>query len=353
MTAPTGLGQYNKPQGSQGDRIQAQQMVDRPILVKVIRSEWKNKTKFSENGGEAVFFDMIDLSTNAVYIEVMWMAGAIVDGLKQYAGDGNVYPVKVVKVTGGAHGSYQTIESLGEDPQWMNHVMSNLAAFQNLLIQTRAQREQEWATAMRQPPAPPQVPSGPPAPPALTPAGAPGQYGPPPGGAAPSPPMQQPQYQQQAPPPPPAAAPPVQQPAQDPAYAAWLASQQREQQIQAAPPGAPTPPMPAPSPPQPTYSPAGITANSGPYEQAMALQPPHVQQAIMQAQAQPPAAVAPPQYQPPQPPAGVPGPPPAQQYQQAPAAPQYGAPPAGLPTPPGAVTGATVDQLQQKLAALG
>lgn len=347
MTAPTGLGQYNKPQGSQGDRIQAQQMLDRPLLVWVRKTQFLNRTKFSADGGEAVYIDFVDLLSNQAYIEVMWMAGAIVDGLKQYAGDGNAYPVKVVQVAGGKWGKYQTIESLSEDPQWMGHIQANLAAFQNLVQQTRAAKEQEWAQAMRQPPAPP-APNGPPPPPALAPAA---------GAAAPqygaTPEFQQTAAQygvpQQAPPA------PVQQPAQDPAYAAWLASQ-----------GQP----PAAAPPAQQYSapPPAIPDQQPQYQQPQA---PPAQVAPPQYQQQAPPAAAPPQYAPG---GAVPGPPPAQQYpqqQQQPAAPpaQFGAPPAGppqqygapapaagppgLPTPPGAVTGQTVQQLQQQLAALG
>lgn len=324
MTAPTGLGRYEKPQGSQGDRIQAQQMVDRPLLVWVRKLQHLNRTKFSAEGGDAIYLDFIDLQTNNVYIEVMWMAGAIVDGLKQYAGDNNAYPVKVVKVVGGQWGSYQTIESLADDPTWMNHIAANLPAFQQLIAQTRAQKEAEWAQAMQQPPAPPQVPGGPPPAPALAPAGAAPQY---------QQPGQQAQYGQ------PAAAPQPQY--QQPA--AQVAPPQY-QQAPAAPPQQPqyaAPPAAAP-PAQPGYPPQQPPAQPQ-YQAPAAYQPPAGPPPMAQAQ--------PPQYQQPAaPPAGVPGPPPAAQY-GAPQQPPAGPP--GLPTPPGAVTGQTVEQLQQQLNAIG
>jgi hypothetical protein len=321
MTAPTGLGQYVPPAASQGDRIQAQQMVDRPILVWVRRTQHLAKTKFSATGGEAVYLDFVDLSNNQVFIEVMWMAGAIVDGLKQYAGDGCAYPVKVVRVEGGAHGSYNTIKSLSDDPQWMNHVLANLPTFQQMVAQTRAQKEAEWATAMaqaNQPPAMPGAPSGPPPAPALAPAGAaapqyqqpgqPAQYGAPPAAAPPQ------QFQQ---------APPVQQPGQ---YG--------------------VPQQPVAPPAQPGYAPQQYA-------------PPAQQQQPVA----PPAAVAPPQYQQPMQQAVPPGPPPAaapvQQYQQAAPQQQFAqaAPPPpqqyGPPAATGAVTGQTVEQLQQALNQIG
>jgi hypothetical protein len=342
MSAPTGLGQYVPPAASQGDRIQAQQMVDRPILVWVRNTKFLNKTKFSAEGGTAVYLDFIDLSNNQVYIEVMWMAGAIVDGLKQYAGDGCAYPIKVVRVEGGAHGSYNTIKSLSDDQQWMNHVLTNLPIFQQMVAQTRAQKEQEWATAMQQANQPPQVPGGPPPAPALPAVGA--------------------------------AAPPFQQPGQQAQYATPAA------------------------PPQPTLPPQyAANPQAGLHDQVMVMQPPHVQQALQQAPsqqfqqpagpppqyqqqqqqqqappAQPPqpvappaqpgyppqqyapqAAVAPPQYGAPAAPAAPPGPP--QQFQQPgpPAAPAQQYAPQGPPQPPGAVTGQSVAELQAALNQIG
>jgi len=348
MTAPTGLGQYVPPAASQGDRIQAQQMVDKPILVWVRKTQHLARTKFSAEGGDAVYLDFIDLQTNQCYIEVMWMAGAIVDGLKQYAGDGNAYPVKVVRVQGGQHGFYQRIESLGDDPQWMNHVLANLPAFQHLIATARAQKEAEWATAMQQanqPPAPPQMPGALPPAPALAPAGAgvppfqqpgqqaqygapqqmpaagAGQFGPPANGATP----------------PPSGGVPVAPAFQQPAAAA------PQQQILAGPP--PQYQQQA----QPQY---GVQQQPA----APSAQPGYQPQQYAPPGQQPQAAVAPPQYQ--QVPAAPPGPPvaaPPQQFQQAgpPAAPVQQFAPQGLPTPPGAVTGQSVAELQEALRQIG
>ena len=348
MTAPTGLGQYTKPQGSQGDRIQAQQMVDRPLLVWVRKTQHLQRTKFSATGGDAVYIDFVDLLSNQVYIEVMWMAGAIVDGLKQYAGDGNAYPVKVVKVQGGQWGSYQTIESLSEDPQWMAHIQANLPAFQQLVAQTRAQKEQEWAIAMQQaqqPPAPPQAPGMPPAP-TLTPMGVASN---PNAGLYDQAMAMQPPHVQQA----------LQQPAPQ---------QQPPQQYQQPAPPAQAPPAAAqvPAGPPPQYQQQAPQVQQPPAPAAQPGYPPQQQpqyppqQYAPQAQqpaAPPQAAVAPPQYQQQ---AAPPGPPvaaaPPQQFQQAgppPAAPVQQYAPQGLPQAPGAVTGQTVEQLTAALNQIG
>lgn len=344
MTAPTGLGQYVKPQGSQGDRVQAQQMVDRPILVWVRKLQHLNRTKFSADGGDAIYIDFIDLQSNQVYIEVMWMAGAIVDGLKQYAGDGNAYPVKVVRVQGGQWGSYQTIESLSEDAYWMNHVQQYLPAFQQLVAQTRAQKEQEWAIAMQQsqqaPPPPPGAPAGPPPP--MTPAQV--AYNPQAGLYDQAMALQPPHVQQalqQAPPAPAAPAAPPQQ-FQQPAAAAAPAQQFQQAPQQQVPAGPPPQHQQVPGqvqqpPAQPGYQPQQYAPPGQP------AAPPQQ------------AAVAPPQYGAPAAPAAPPGPPaaaPMQQFQpQAgpPAAPVQQMAPQGLPPAPGAVTGQSVAELQAAL----
>lgn len=235
MTAPTGIGQYVKPERQQGDRLQAQQMKNRPMLLWVREVKHLNKTKFSAEGGDAVYVDLIDLQSNNVYIQVMWMAGAIVDGLRPYAGDGNAYPTVIKEVEGGSFGHYNVIEPL--DEAWMPHVTANLPAFANLIAQTRAAREAEWAAAQAQQNQAPAAPAGPPVP-SLAPAPAAAPVAPP--QAAPA-----------APPAPAAAvAPPVYA---APQYAAPAA---------AAPPAPPAAPVAAPPavPASPAAPVAGIPA---------------------------------------------------------------------------------------------
>lgn len=262
MTAPTGMGQYVKPTQESGDRLQAQQMVDRPMLVWVRETKMLAKTQFSANGGEAVFVDLIDLQTNDIYIRVMWMAGAIKDGLKQYAGDNNAYPVKIIKVKGGAFGYYNSIEPL--DEQWTGYCVQNLAAFSAAVAAKRAEKEAEWAQAMtQQPPGPPGPPAAPPltaaapavpqAPVAAAPQ-APVAYAPPappvapPVAYTPPAPPAAPAYVPPAPPAPPVAVAP-------PAFVAPAA---------AAPPAPPAPPVAAmPAPPVPGAMPTPPGTVSG------------------------------------------------------------------------------------------
>jgi hypothetical protein len=264
MTAPTGIGQYVRPQTqAQGDRVQAQQMVDRPMLLWVKEVKHINRTQFQADGGDGVIVDFIDLQTNTPYIGVMWMAGAIVDGLRPFVNDGNAYPVKIVKQKGGKFGYYNVIEPIAEQP-WLDHVTANFQTFVNLVAQTRAAKEQEWAQAMaqqNQPPAPPALPAGPPT---LTPAGvaANPQAGLHDQAMAMQPPHVQ-QALQSAPPAAPVAAPaaPVQQPAPaaPPAPAAVAPPQ--------APPAAPAAPT---APPQQYAAPAYTPPAAAPAAPAQA-----------------------------------------------------------------------------------
>lgn len=264
MTAPTGIGQYIPPAPqTQGDRIQAQQMVDKPMLLWAREIKHINRTQFNENGGDGVIVDFVDLQTNAVYIGVMWMAGALVDGLRPYVGDGNAYPMKIVRQTGGKHGGYNKFQQL-DDPQWMNHITANFQAFVNLVAQTRAAKEQEWAAAMaqqNQPPAPPAMPAGPPA--NLTPAAAAGPLGPPAMGATAPPPAAPVQQPAPVAPPAPAA---VASPQAPPAAVPAAPPQQYAAPAYAPPAAAPAAPPQAPvaAPPQAPGVPAPPVAAAAP-----------------------------------------------------------------------------------------
>lgn len=288
MTAPTGIGQYVRPQNqAQGDRVQAQQMVDRPMLLWVKEIKHINRTQFQADGGDGVIVDFVDLQTNTVYIGVMWMAGALVDGLRPFVQDGNAYPVMIKKQKGGKFGYYNVIEPITEEA-WLSHVTANFQTFVNLVAQTRAAKEQEWAQAMaqqNQPPAPPAMPAGPPA--ALTPAGVAGNpqaglydqamamqpphvqaalAGPPPAApvapAAPQAPVQQP-----APPQAPAAGVPPQAPVQQ--YAAPAAPQ-----AAAAPQAPAAPPQVAQAPQMPAAPPQAPGIPAPPAQYAAAPQAP-------------------------------------------------------------------------------
>ncbi|MER7076612.1 hypothetical protein SAMN02982929_05327 [Saccharopolyspora kobensis] len=108
-------------ENSTGDRLPAKEAVDKPLIVQVREHRTGVKTKFNSNpnekgykpdGGEAVVLDVADLTTNSVFVDVLWMNGAVVDNLKAYVGQ--AIPIKLVW-TGSASGgnSYITVEALG------------------------------------------------------------------------------------------------------------------------------------------------------------------------------------------------------------------------------------------------
>lgn len=102
------LDTYTPPAHEEGDRLPAKEMAGRPLIVAVREHRTGVKTKFNSDasdparykpeGGETIGLDVVDLSTNAVYIGVAWFSGAIVDGLKPYVGQ--LLPIKLVFTAG-------------------------------------------------------------------------------------------------------------------------------------------------------------------------------------------------------------------------------------------------------------
>jgi hypothetical protein len=98
------LDTYTPPSSDDGDRLPAKEMAGRPLIVAVREHRTGIKTAFNSNpadpakykpeGGDAIGLDVADLSTNAIYLGVLWFNGAIVDGLRPYVGQ--TLPVKLV-----------------------------------------------------------------------------------------------------------------------------------------------------------------------------------------------------------------------------------------------------------------
>lgn len=87
----------------QGDRWPAKEAVDRPLIVQVREHRHGIKTRFNSDpneksykadGSPGVTLDIVDLTTGAVYLDVLWMSGAIVDGLAPYLTQ--TLPIKLV-----------------------------------------------------------------------------------------------------------------------------------------------------------------------------------------------------------------------------------------------------------------
>jgi hypothetical protein len=80
------LNTFVEREYSDGDRLQAKEAVDRALVVLVREHRTGVVTQYKPDGGDAVVSDVADVRTNEVWIDVMWMNGAIVDNLAPYVG---------------------------------------------------------------------------------------------------------------------------------------------------------------------------------------------------------------------------------------------------------------------------
>lgn len=69
-----------------GDKLSASDAIDRPFVILVREHRTGIVTKYKPDGGDGVIVDVADVSTNEIWIDVLWMNGAIVDNLANYVG---------------------------------------------------------------------------------------------------------------------------------------------------------------------------------------------------------------------------------------------------------------------------
>lgn len=77
-----------------GDKLQAQNICDTPLLVFPTEELTGLKTKYSDNG-HGVKVDVLNLANGEVFINVLWMGGAVVDNLVRWIGQ--AVGIKLVK----------------------------------------------------------------------------------------------------------------------------------------------------------------------------------------------------------------------------------------------------------------
>lgn len=85
-----------------GDQLQAKEAIDKPLIVFVREHKTGIKTKFNSDpkdkgykpdGTDGVIVDAADVTTDEVWIDVLWLNGAIVDNLVPYVGQ--AVPIKL------------------------------------------------------------------------------------------------------------------------------------------------------------------------------------------------------------------------------------------------------------------
>ena len=222
------LGTFEPRAAVEGDRLQAKEAVDRPLVVLVREHRTGIVTQYNPPpGGEGVAVDVADINTGEVWINVLWMNGAVVDNLSPYVG--KPVPIKL-KWTPSAKGGNAYIgvtalegDELARAGQW---AAANPTRFdQERVLRAQQQGQQQGQQQAQQP---------------------------------------QPQAQQQA-------APPAAQPAQPAAQPAPAAQQ-------------PAPPAPAqqPAPAAPAPAPAAPAAKPGQPGQPLNPNDPHVQALLAQ-----------------------------------------------------------------------
>jgi hypothetical protein len=164
------LDTYVPPVREDGDRLPTKELAGRPLIVVVREHLMGVKTQFNSDpadalrykpeGGEAVKLDVADLTTNSVYINVMWFNGAIVDSLKSFVA--STLPVKLFYDTPKRGGNpYINVEPLvgAELAGAQAWAAANATRFET----ERAARAAQATSATNGVPPIPGAPAGPPA----------------------------------------------------------------------------------------------------------------------------------------------------------------------------------------------
>lgn len=159
------LGTFTPRERSDGDSLPAKEAVDRPLVVLVKEHRTGIVTKFKPEGGDGVVVDVADSNTDSVWLDVLWMNGAVVDNLAPFVGQ--AVPVKLVWVAsakgGNAYIGVEPLEAteLAQAQQWAT---ANSGRFDTERLQRAAQaknNEAAPASAATPPPAQPPTPAAP------------------------------------------------------------------------------------------------------------------------------------------------------------------------------------------------
>ena len=75
---------FEPSENVQGDTYKAIDHIGATIIVKVKELKDSIVTENSPNGAPGIIVDLFDLKDDGVYRDVLWMGGAMVDGLKKY-----------------------------------------------------------------------------------------------------------------------------------------------------------------------------------------------------------------------------------------------------------------------------
>lgn len=106
---------YTAPERGESDSYSPKDHVGNLLIVKVLEHKHIEKTPYKPEGGPGVIAEVCDLTSDgAVFRDVLWMGGAVVDGLKQYVGRGPLV-IKFAMAKSNAGRDYVTIEAAAPD----------------------------------------------------------------------------------------------------------------------------------------------------------------------------------------------------------------------------------------------
>lgn len=148
------IGKFEKQARIQGDKLDVRTIVGRPLLVRVMETVPDFASTAYPEPKEVVFVDVVDLMSGAIYINALWGAAAIVDGLKEQAGQDVLLPVKVVQRVSGRSGrTYQDLAALEDQELALAHAWAQ--ANEPKIDDARRTREAAAKAAGSQPATPP------------------------------------------------------------------------------------------------------------------------------------------------------------------------------------------------------
>lgn len=115
MTAPQ-FATFTPPAMEDGDEFKPKDNLHKPLLVKVVEHKLGIVTSNTPEGGPGVIVELVDLTgrPDQPYRDVLWMGGAVVDGLKTLAGQVTVIRFDERKSKSGRMYPYPT-EATAED----------------------------------------------------------------------------------------------------------------------------------------------------------------------------------------------------------------------------------------------
>lgn len=144
---------FTRPQFEDGDTFKPSENVGKPLIVKVRERKEGIVTDFTPApGGPGVVLDLVDLTTGQVSRAVLWMNGALVDGLTPYVG-GQPLVIKLAWIQGKSQ-KYVGIEPGNEQEiayamQWVSQNGDPFAV--QLGTVQQGQPTQQSAPAQQQP----------------------------------------------------------------------------------------------------------------------------------------------------------------------------------------------------------